>query len=76
MCLENLLPLQEKFKQTDFLKLILKFLKISEEFHTILAAETNLAEGQWLEEQQNREKLRMFIKGTRIPTVSRTEGQF
>jgi hypothetical protein len=54
----------------------LQFLEISKELHTVLAARTHLADGQWLEEQQNREKLRMFREGTRIPTVSRTEGQF
>jgi hypothetical protein len=41
------------------------------ELQTKLAAETHLAEGQWLEEQQNVEKLRMFREGTRSPTVSR-----
>jgi hypothetical protein len=54
----------------------LECLKISKELHTVLAARTHLAEGQWLEEQQNGEKLRMFREGTRIPTVSWTEGQF
>jgi hypothetical protein len=52
--------------------LILEFLKISKELHIVLAARTHLAEGQWLEEQQNREKLPMFREGTRVPTVSRT----
>jgi hypothetical protein len=41
-----------------------------------LAAETHLAEGQWLKEQLNVVKLRMFRVGTRVPTVSRTEGQY
>jgi hypothetical protein len=70
------LPLQEQLKQTDFFKLIFEFLKISKELHTILAAGTYLAEGQWLEEQKNRKKIRMFREGTRIPTVSTTEEQF
>jgi hypothetical protein len=38
-----------------------------------LPAETQLAEGQWLEEQLNTVKLRMSRTGTRMPTVSRTE---
>jgi hypothetical protein len=42
---------------------------------TALAAEVRLSEGQWLEEQQNIEKLRMFRVGTRIPTISRREGK-
>jgi hypothetical protein len=41
-----------------------------------LAADTHLAEGQWLKEQLNVVKLRMFRVGTQMPTVSRTEGQF
>jgi hypothetical protein len=43
---------------------------------TAFAIETQLAEGQWLEEQVNVLKLRMFRVGTRRPTVSRTEGQY
>jgi hypothetical protein len=58
--LKNVLPLQEQ------LRLMFEFLKMSKELHTILAAETHLAEGQWLEEQQNREKLRMFREGNTI----------
>jgi hypothetical protein len=34
-----------------------------------------LTQGQWLEEHVNMVKLRMFQVGTRMPTVSRTEGQ-
>jgi hypothetical protein len=49
--------------------------KISARLQTELAAETHLAEGQWLEDQVNMLKLRMFQAGTRIPMVSRTEGQ-
>jgi hypothetical protein len=42
---------------------------------TAFAAETHLSEGQWLKEQLNVLKLRMFRVGTRMPTVSRTEWQ-
>jgi hypothetical protein len=49
--------------------------KISTDLQTTFAAETHLAEGQWLWEQQNVEKFRVIREGTRIPTVSRTEGQ-
>jgi hypothetical protein len=41
-----------------------------------LAADTHFAEGQWLTEQLNVVKLRMFRVETRRPTVSRTEGQY
>jgi hypothetical protein len=51
-------------------------LKISVNLQTSLAADTNPAEGQWLKEQLNVVKLRMFRVGTRRPTVSRTEGQY
>jgi hypothetical protein len=60
---------------SKFVKFTREFIKISTELQTKLAAKAHLAEGQWLEEQQNVEKLRMFREGTRIPTVSRTEGQ-
>jgi hypothetical protein len=43
---------------------------------TAFAAETHLAEGQWLKKQVNMVKLRMFRAGTRRPTVSRAEGQY
>jgi hypothetical protein len=36
---------------------------------TKFAAETHLAEGQWLWEQQNVKKLRVFREGTRIPNI-------
>jgi hypothetical protein len=49
-------------------------LKISIDLQTAFAAETHLAEGQWLKEQLNVVKLRMFRVGTRMPTVSRTDG--
>jgi hypothetical protein len=51
-------------------------LKISVHLQTAFAAETHLAEGQWLKEQLNVVKLRMFRVGTRMPTVFRTEGQY
>jgi fumarate reductase subunit C len=43
--------------------------KISTDLQTTFAAEAHLAQGQWLWEQQNVEKFRMFREGTRIPTV-------
>jgi hypothetical protein len=46
-----------------------ELLKISVYLHTALAAETHLAGGQWLEEQLNVVKLRMFRAGARTPTV-------
>jgi hypothetical protein len=51
-------------------------LKIFIDLQTALAADTHLAEGQWLKEQMNVIKLRVFRVGTRMPTVSRTEGQY
>jgi hypothetical protein len=52
-----------------------KLLKISVNLQTALAAETRLAEGQWLELQLNMEELRMFRLGTRMPHVSRRTGK-
>jgi hypothetical protein len=37
--------------------------------------ETQLAEGQWLEEQVNLVKLPMYRVGTQMLTISRTEEQ-
>jgi hypothetical protein len=51
-------------------------LKISVDLQTALAADTHLAERQWLKEQLNMLKLRMFRLGARMPTVSKTEGQY
>jgi hypothetical protein len=51
-------------------------LKISVDLQTAFAAETHLAEGQWLKEQLNMVKLRMFRVGTQMSTVSGTEGQY
>jgi hypothetical protein len=53
-----------------------EYLNISVGLHTALAAETHRAEGQWLKEQLNVVKLRMLRVGTRMQTVSRTEGQY
>jgi hypothetical protein len=47
---------------------------ISVALQTAFAAETHLAEGQWLKAQLNVLKLCVFRTGTRMPTVSRTEG--
>jgi hypothetical protein len=52
-----------------------ELLKISVHLQTASAVGTRLAEGQWLEEQLNLVKLRQSRAGTRMPTVSRTEGQ-
>jgi hypothetical protein len=63
----------------DLLRLIAvqhKLLKISAHLQAAFAAETHLTEVQWLKEQLNMVKLRMFRVGTRMPTVSRTEGQY
>jgi hypothetical protein len=40
------------------------------------AAEAHLAEGQWLKQQLNLVKLRMFREGTRMLTVSKAEGKY
>jgi hypothetical protein len=64
--------------QLRLFKLKHDLLKISIDLQTAFAADTHLAEGQWLKEQLNLVKLRtsMFRVGTRRPTVSRTEGQY
>jgi hypothetical protein len=65
-------------KAIDLLRLFTfkhEVLKISARLQTVFAAETHLAEGQWLEENVNTVKLRMFRAGTRMPIVSRTKGQ-
>jgi hypothetical protein len=46
-----------------------KFLKVSVDLQTALAAEAHLAEGEWLEELQNVEMFRMFRAGTFTPAV-------
>jgi hypothetical protein len=61
--------------QLRLFKLKHDLLKISIDLQTEFAADTQLAEGQWLKEQLNVVKLRMFRVGTRMPTVSRREGQ-
>jgi hypothetical protein len=63
--------------QLRLFKLKHDLLKISVDLQTAFAADTHLAEGQWLKEQLNVVKLRtcMFRVGTRMPTVSRTTGQ-
>jgi hypothetical protein len=66
---------QRKMDQLRLSKLKHDLLKISVDLQTAFAADTHLAEGQWLKEQLNLVKLRMFRVGTRMPTVSRAEGQ-
>jgi hypothetical protein len=54
-----------------------EFIKISVYLQiAFAAAETHPAEGQELEEQLNIAKLRIFQAGTRLATVSRTEGEY
>jgi hypothetical protein len=65
---------QRKMNQLRLFKLKHDLLKISTDLQTTFAAE--LAKGQWLKEQLKLVKLRMFRVGTRMPTVSRTEGQY
>jgi hypothetical protein len=65
---------QRKMDQLRLFKVKHDSLKIYEDLQTAFAADTHLAEGQWLKEQLNVVKLRMFQVGTRMPTVSRTEG--
>jgi hypothetical protein len=62
--------------QPGLFKLKHDLLKISVDLQTAFAADTHLAEGQWLKEQLNMVKLRMFRVGTGMPTISRTEGQY
>jgi hypothetical protein len=62
--------------QIRLFKLKHELLKISTDLQIAFAADTRLSEGQWLKEQLNVVKLRMFRVGTRRPTVSRTEGQY
>jgi hypothetical protein len=67
---------QRKVNQLRPFRLKHDLLKISIDSQTALAADTHLAEGQWLAEQLNMVKLHMFRVGTRRLTVSRTEGQY
>jgi hypothetical protein len=62
--------------QLRLFKLKHDLLKISVDLQTACATDTQLAEGQWLKEQLNVVKLRIFRVGTRTPTVFRTEGQY
>jgi hypothetical protein len=48
---------------------------ISVHSQTAFAADTHLTERQWLKKQLKVVMLRIFRVGTRMPTVSRTEGQ-
>jgi hypothetical protein len=67
---------KKKVNQLRLFTPIHDLLKISIDLQIALAADTHLAEGQWLKEQLNVLKLRMFRVGTRRPTVSRAEGQY
>jgi hypothetical protein len=72
----NKVTKQRKMEQLRLLKLKHDLLKLSVNLQTAFAADTHLAEGQCLEDQLNVIKLRTFRVGTRMPTVSRTEGQY
>jgi hypothetical protein len=61
--------------QLRYFKFKHDLLNIYLNLQTVFATDTHLAEGQWLTEQLNVVKLRMFRVGTRMPTVSRLEGQ-
>jgi hypothetical protein len=53
--------------QLRFFKLKHDLLKISVDIQTAFAADTHLAEGQWLKENLKVVKLRMFRVGTQMP---------
>jgi hypothetical protein len=55
--------------QLRLFKLKHDLVKISLDLHTAFAADTHLAEEQWLKEQLNVVKLCIFRVGTRLPTV-------
>jgi hypothetical protein len=67
---------QIQMDQLRLFKLKPDLLKISVDLQTAFAADTHLAERQWLKEQLDVVKLRMFRVGTRMRAVSRTEGQY
>jgi hypothetical protein len=66
---------QEKLHQIRLFRFRHELLKVSVDVQTAVAVETHLAEGQWLKEQLNMVKLHMFRVGTRMPAISRGEGQ-
>jgi hypothetical protein len=61
-----------KMDQLRLFKLGHNLVKISADFQTAFIADMHSAEEQWL----NVVKLRMFRVGTRMSTVSRTDGQY
>jgi hypothetical protein len=72
----NKKTIKRKMYQLRLFKLKHELLKIFIYLQTTFAADTHLAEGQWLKERLNVVKLRIFRVGTRMTTVSRTEGQY
>jgi hypothetical protein len=56
-------------------KEVMGFPKISVSLHTRLAAETHRADGEFLQAAANGEEFLTLREGTRIPVVSKTEGQ-
>jgi hypothetical protein len=69
------IKVKRRMIKLGFLTFKCRLLKISRNLQTEFAARTHLAVGQWLEEQLNVEKFRMFRVGTRKPSASRTGGQ-
>jgi hypothetical protein len=63
---------QRKMDQLKLSKLKHDLLKISIDLQTAFAADTHLAEGQWLKERRNVIKLRMFRVATRIIIIKTT----
>jgi DNA topoisomerase IB len=66
---------QGKINHFRLLRFKQEFLKITASLQTASAVATHQSQGQWLEEQVNMLKLRMFRVGNRRPAISRTEGQ-
>jgi hypothetical protein len=58
---------QRRYNQTRLLKLKRDYLKISTDLETVFAAETHLAEGQWLEEQLNKKNSVVLVSKRTIP---------
>jgi hypothetical protein len=51
------------------------FLKMLMALHTLLAAVTHLADGEFLQVAVNREEFLTLREGTRIPVVFKKDGQ-
>jgi hypothetical protein len=66
--------MKKKKIKLGFLNLSIDYKKHLQIYKLTFAARTHLAVGQWLEEEVNVGKFRMFRVGTRKTTASRTEG--